>query len=53
MVVLADNDEIKSKLAGLDIQVQTIMEVYPIVVHPARVLSKLYAHLGNASLLVV
>ncbi|CAL4060069.1 unnamed protein product, partial [Meganyctiphanes norvegica] len=47
VVVLAEDVNIQQKLAALDIQVQTISEVAPIEVQPARVLSKLYAHLGR------
>ncbi|XP_064122736.1 probable phosphorylase b kinase regulatory subunit alpha isoform X5 [Macrobrachium nipponense] len=47
VVVLAEDSSIQSKLAALDIHVQTISEVSPIEVQPARVLSKLYAHLGR------
>ncbi|KAK8725761.1 hypothetical protein OTU49_010467 [Cherax quadricarinatus] len=47
VVVLAEDASIQAKLLALDIQVQTISEVSPIEVQPARVLSKLYAHLGR------
>lgn len=47
VVVLAEDSSIQSKLQALDIHVQTITEVSPIEVQPARVLSKLYAHLGR------
>ena len=47
VVVLAEDATIQSKLQALDIYVQTISEVSPIEVQPARVLSKLYAHLGK------
>lgn len=47
VVVLAEDISIQSKLSALDIHVQTISEVSPIEVQPARVLSKLYAHLGR------
>lgn len=46
VVVLAEDSSIQAKLQALDIPVQTIAEVAPIEVQPARVLSKLYAHLG-------
>ena len=46
VVVLAQDNSIKAKLQALDIEVQTVSEVAPIEVQPARVLSKLYAHLG-------
>ncbi|XP_050728859.1 probable phosphorylase b kinase regulatory subunit alpha isoform X4 [Eriocheir sinensis] len=47
VVVLAEDASIQAKLSALDIQVQTISEVSSIEVQPARVLSKLYAHLGR------
>nr|XP_027224111.1 probable phosphorylase b kinase regulatory subunit alpha [Penaeus vannamei] len=47
VVVLAEDSSIQAKLQALDIPVQTIAEVAPIEVQPARVLSKLYAHLGR------
>ncbi|KAK8383657.1 hypothetical protein O3P69_015842 [Scylla paramamosain] len=47
VVVLAEDSSIQAKLSALDIHVQTIGEVAPIEVQPARVLSKLYAHLGR------
>ncbi|KAK3878049.1 hypothetical protein Pcinc_017262 [Petrolisthes cinctipes] len=47
VVVLAEDASIQAKLAALDIQVQTVSQVAPIEVQPARVLSKLYAHLGR------
>lgn len=47
VVVLAEDSSIQAKLQALDIPVQTIAEVSPIEVQPARVLSKLYAHLGR------
>lgn len=47
VVVLAQDNSIKAKLQAYDIHVQTVAEVAPIEVQPARVLSKLYAHLGK------
>ncbi|XP_059490369.1 probable phosphorylase b kinase regulatory subunit alpha [Neocloeon triangulifer] len=47
VVVLAENEDIKEKLAAHDIHVQTIAEVAPIEVQPARVLSHLYTYLGR------
>jgi len=44
---LAEDDIIKEKLKHFDIHVQTIAEATPIEVQPARVLSHLYAYLGN------
>lgn len=46
MVILAEDEAIKDKLKQFDISVQTIAEVAPIEVQPARVLSHLYAYLG-------
>lgn len=46
-VIVAEDNEIKSKLAEHDIHVQTIAEVLPIEVQPARVLSHLYTYLGR------
>lgn len=47
VVVLAQDANIKAKLQACDIHVQTLSEVAPIEVQPARVLSKLYAYLGK------
>lgn len=47
VVILAEDAEIQEKLKSFDIHVQTIAEVAPIEVQPARVLSHLYAYLGN------
>ena len=47
VVILAENKEIQAKFAQHDIQVQTIEQVTPIEVQPARVLSHLYAYLGR------
>ncbi|CAH0561386.1 unnamed protein product [Brassicogethes aeneus] len=47
VVILAEDDEIKRKLAEHDIVVQTIADVAPIEVQPARVLSHLYTYLGR------
>ncbi|XP_056637875.1 probable phosphorylase b kinase regulatory subunit alpha isoform X2 [Diorhabda carinulata] len=47
VVILAEDFEIKEKLAEHDIKVQTIAEVAPIEVQPARVLSHLYTYLGR------
>lgn len=44
---MAEDAEIQAKFAQHDIQVQTISEVAPIEVQPARVLSHLYAYLGR------
>lgn len=47
MVILAEDNEIREKLRQQDIIVQTIDEVAPIEVQPARVLSHLYTYLGE------
>ncbi|XP_066250095.1 probable phosphorylase b kinase regulatory subunit alpha isoform X2 [Euwallacea similis] len=47
VVILAEDVEIKNKLAEHDIMVQTVAEVAPIEVQPARVLSHLYTYLGR------
>lgn len=47
IVILAEDNEIKNKLLEYDLHVQTISEVAPIEVQPARVLSHLYTYLGN------
>ncbi|CAL8105071.1 unnamed protein product [Orchesella dallaii] len=47
VVILAEDAEIQDKLKHFDIHVQTIAEVAPIEVQPARVLSHLYAYLGK------
>ena len=46
VVILAEDDEIREKIAQHDIHVQTIAEVAPIEVQPAKVLSHLYTNLG-------
>ncbi|CAB3256640.1 unnamed protein product [Arctia plantaginis] len=47
IVILAENNEIRDKLLEYDLHVQTISEVAPIEVQPARVLSHLYTYLGR------
>ncbi|KAJ8912271.1 hypothetical protein NQ315_008318 [Exocentrus adspersus] len=47
VVILAEDNQIRDKLAEHDIVVQTIEEVAPIEVQPARVLSHLYTYLGR------
>ncbi|KAH1027270.1 hypothetical protein HUJ05_000815 [Dendroctonus ponderosae] len=47
VVILAEDSEIKSKLAEHDILVQTVDELAPIEVQPARILSHLYTYLGR------
>lgn len=50
VVILAEDTDIRDKLLQHDIHVQTIAEVAPVEVQPARVLSHLYTYLGNAVL---
>ncbi|KAI8440074.1 hypothetical protein MSG28_001497 [Choristoneura fumiferana] len=47
IVILAEDNEIRDKLIEYDLHVQTIAEVAPIEVQPARVLSHLYTYLGR------
>lgn len=47
VVVLAEDSSIRDKLLQYDIHVQTVEEVSPIEVLPARVLGNLYTHLGR------
>ncbi|XP_045480269.1 probable phosphorylase b kinase regulatory subunit alpha isoform X4 [Harmonia axyridis] len=47
VVILAEDDDIRDKLAEHEILVQTIAEVSPIEVQPARVLSHLYTYLAE------
>ncbi|XP_018360709.1 PREDICTED: probable phosphorylase b kinase regulatory subunit alpha isoform X1 [Trachymyrmex cornetzi] len=47
VVILAEDTEIREKIAQHDIHVQTIAEVAPIEVQPAKVLSHLYTYLGR------
>ncbi|XP_058127449.1 probable phosphorylase b kinase regulatory subunit alpha isoform X1 [Anopheles ziemanni] len=47
VVILAEDNDIRDKLAEHGIQVQTISDVAPIEVQPARVLSHLYTYLGR------
>ncbi|XP_020834600.1 phosphorylase b kinase regulatory subunit alpha, skeletal muscle isoform isoform X5 [Phascolarctos cinereus] len=46
---LAETEEIKAILKNNGIDVETIAEVYPIRVQPARILSHIYASLGRNS----
>ena len=46
VVILAEDAEIREKIAQHDIYVQTIAEVAPVEVQPAKVLSHLYTYLG-------
>ncbi|XP_073998060.1 probable phosphorylase b kinase regulatory subunit alpha isoform X1 [Rhodnius prolixus] len=47
IVILAEDLEMKEKLREHDVDVQTVEEVAPIEVQPARVLSHLYTYLGR------
>ncbi|XP_026313784.1 probable phosphorylase b kinase regulatory subunit alpha isoform X12 [Hyposmocoma kahamanoa] len=47
IVILAEDNEIRDKLLEYDLHAQTIAEVAPIEVQPARVLSYLYTYLGR------
>ena len=47
VVILAEDSLIQNRLADEGIFVQTIPEVSPIKVYPARVLSEIYALLGK------
>lgn len=47
VVILAEDLYVKEKLKNHDIHVQTISEVSPIEVQPARVLSHIYSYLGK------
>ncbi|XP_030066084.1 LOW QUALITY PROTEIN: phosphorylase b kinase regulatory subunit alpha, skeletal muscle isoform [Microcaecilia unicolor] len=45
--ILAETDEIKAILKKHGIEVETVADVYPIRVQPARILSHIYARLGR------
>jgi hypothetical protein len=47
VVIIADDNDIRDKLADHGFHVQTVAEVAPIEVQPARVLSHLYTYLGR------
>jgi hypothetical protein len=47
VVILAEDNEIRDKLAEHGLYIQTIEQVAPIEVQPARVLSHLYTYLGR------
>lgn len=46
-MILAEDQYVKEKLKNHEIHVQTISEVSPIEVQPARVLSHIYSYLGK------
>lgn len=45
--ILAETEGIKAVLKKENIDVETVAEVYPIRVQPARILSHIYARLGE------
>ncbi|XP_069504750.1 phosphorylase b kinase regulatory subunit alpha, skeletal muscle isoform isoform X1 [Ambystoma mexicanum] len=45
--ILAETEEIKAILKKHEIEVETVADVYPIRVQPARILSHIYARLGR------
>lgn len=47
MCILAETEGIKASLKKEDIDVETVADVYPIRVQPARILSHIYARLGK------
>ena len=46
VVLLAEDSMIQDKMALHGVELQTVAEVSPIQIHPARVLSKIYSLLG-------
>lgn len=48
--VLAETEEIKELLQKHGIDVETVSDIHPIHVQPARVLSHIYARLGIADI---
>ncbi|UYV60707.1 PHKA2 [Cordylochernes scorpioides] len=48
VVILAQDTIVQDKLKEYDIHVQTVGEVAPVEVHPARVLSHLFSHLEKS-----
>lgn len=47
MCILAESEGIKAVLRKEGIHVDTVADVYPIRVQPARILSHIYARLGE------
>lgn len=47
MCILAETEGIKAVLRKEGIDVETVADVYPIRVQPARILSHIYARLGE------
>lgn len=46
-MILAEDQKVKEKLSQYEIHAQTIGELAPIEVQPARILSHLYTYLGR------
>ena len=46
VVILAEDSKVQERLKQYDINVQSVEELAPIEVQPARMLSHLYAYLG-------
>lgn len=53
MCILAETEGIKAVLRKEDIDVETVADVYPIRVQPARILSHIYARLGELGSLLL
>ncbi|XP_037554298.1 LOW QUALITY PROTEIN: probable phosphorylase b kinase regulatory subunit alpha [Dermacentor silvarum] len=47
IVLLAENSDVKEKFASIYPNIETVAEVYPFEIHPARVLGELYSYLGQ------
>lgn len=47
MSILAETEEIKELLMKNNIDVETVADIHPIHVQPSRVLSHIYARLGE------
>lgn len=50
IVALAEDESIRNKLQQCDIHLQTVDEVLPIEIQPAKVLSNLYTYLGKSNI---
>ena len=48
VVLLAEDSMIQDKMSLHGVELQTVADVSPIQIHPARVLSKIYSLLGEA-----
>lgn len=53
MCILAETEGIKAILQKEGINVETVADVYPIRVQPARILSHIYARLGELGSLLL